>query len=304
MSNDAEHELSRLYRSGAREEPPAYLDQRVANAARDAEPTPAWWRILRIGRGGQIGLGAFAVIVLSVSLVSVMHDRSGLAPDTGAPPSAVRTPSTPASEPRDLAQAESAAPGSPALSDRKASPDPRNGVIDREFASAQSKPKDADYRLGPMEQRPDGRASSPAASPEREIGSTVAAPSIDDSNRRATDVPSPSAAVPVVPEIARTAERSADSVAPQSATSGSARALQAPKRAKAVTSDQPTSEPPDVWLERIEKLLRFGHEQDAKIEMRKFRMQYPGHPIPPALTTLVEPSEGRARESPVPVPGP
>src|SRR5690606_24212388 len=84
VNANGDRDLSRLYRAGAREEPPHWLDESVLDrAARDAAATssgsqrrPARWHAPR---------ALAAVLVLAVSLVLVVDDEASRLPQAHTP---------------------------------------------------------------------------------------------------------------------------------------------------------------------------------------------------------------------------
>lgn len=70
--------LSQLYRQGAREQPPTHLDTAILAAARQAAATPAPRHGVRLRWALPVSLAA--VLVLSVSLVTLMTPHTGVVP--------------------------------------------------------------------------------------------------------------------------------------------------------------------------------------------------------------------------------
>ena len=92
--------LDRAYRAGAREEPPAHLDAAILAAARrevGAGPRPLAARL----HAWRLPVSIAAVVVLSVSVVTVMREEGGDMPDTPS----FRQDSRTASAPREAQEA-------------------------------------------------------------------------------------------------------------------------------------------------------------------------------------------------------
>ncbi|NIR28593.1 MAG: hypothetical protein GWN84_04580 [Gammaproteobacteria bacterium] len=112
-------ELSRVYREGAREEPPAELDGRILAAARREAGRTRRPRLRRLSSAWTVPVSLAAVIVLSVSLVLVvqLEDERARAPLLEETP----TPSAD-SAPGDGEEARTAAPATERL--EPAAPEP------------------------------------------------------------------------------------------------------------------------------------------------------------------------------------
>jgi hypothetical protein len=119
VNPDTDRELSRLYRSAAREEPPSWLDDRVLAAARAGSvPESKPWKAFNPVRW-QLPLALAAVVTLAVSLSLVVEDELEVGSDAPAtapampPPIAAqsvepRRPSSELSEAREPAVPEHA----------------------------------------------------------------------------------------------------------------------------------------------------------------------------------------------------
>ena len=302
MSDDFDRDLSKLYRAGACEEPSVSLDRRIANAARKVERAPTWRRFLRACTGWQVGFGAFAVVVLSFSLIAIRHDQPSLAPEAGAPPLAAPAPSPPASDLAPLMESEGVKAPSSAIGEEQ-----RRQTQNTEVLADQASPRAKREEAARRARSTDGTSGKLASIPEPLMDRHAAPGSRSDqlgsARQRELEAPAPpsAAVVPVAPEAARSAEQSSVPGEPQAAPSAPPRVTQAaPKRFDAITSKGPTTEPPDAWLGRIDKLLRAGSEQEARAEMGGFRLRYPSYPIPSYLKHLVDASNQRAAEHPTP----
>jgi len=118
--------LDRLYREAAREEPPARLDAAILAAAHreaGARPRPLSAPL----RAWRVPVSIAAVVVLSVSLVTVMREEGG---DQLAQPPAPRMESAPRNEGADRAKTPAKPPEQPLA------PDPASSAPERAQAPA------------------------------------------------------------------------------------------------------------------------------------------------------------------------
>lgn len=301
MSHDFDRDLSTLYRAGASEEPPAALDRHIADAARKVDRIPVWRRFLSLWGGWQIGVGAFAVAVLSISLVTLMDVQDGMAPDAGAPPAATPSFSAPRADVTRPEPEEAVRSSSPSREEvrPKASAEGASGR-----ASAAAKGDEVERHVRPTEGISERSAAVPEVAMERQSAAALASNQARRVGRQDTDVlVSPSAEAPVPPEAAEPSDRASDSGTPPAAPSAPARLTRIPQRSAQLDSERTTAAP-DAWLDRIDKLLRAGRVQEAMAQMSQFRLRYPGYPIPSELKRLLDASEHRANEHANPDVGP
>lgn len=311
--------LDRLYRAAGREEPPAHLDAAILAAAhREAGARPQALRRAALRRW-HVPVSIAAVIVLSVSLVTLVGEEGG-EQLTQAPPPApaqppVAQPAPPASalsestQPRPPTTTPAqpqppvarATPPAPALSERT-QPHPSAAVpgvgspAPREDARAEG----ALSGLGSMKDSITGETAGPAAS------KAAGAASAPDDAARSRPEPfrdAPSAverraaepqAVPAEEFAARApaaAERSgAPKVAAPAAKPLSRPRAMAQARKEEASVGAPTpvwhgfeKEPPQRWLERISELKRLERVADAEAMLAEFKRRFPDHPLPPGL---------------------
>jgi len=136
---DAERDpgLDRLYREGARDEPPARLDAAILAAAHreaGARPRPLSARL----HAWRVPMSIAAVVVLSVSLVTVVQEEGG---DRLAQPPAPRMDSAARNEAFDLAKT----PGQPAASAPPlAAPEPEKAPARKAPAAAAARDQAAE----------------------------------------------------------------------------------------------------------------------------------------------------------------
>jgi hypothetical protein len=271
--------LDRLYREGGSEGPPAHLDAAILAAAhREVGARPR----ARPGalRRWQVPLSIAAVVVLSVSLVTLVQEEGGEQLMQPSPPPVA--PSVPGSQ-RAPTQAEqpgarSTPPATPRQSEPVAKVSPSGpadtGSLSREAAS-DAGPAASQQGLGAAIRSDDESRSQPQ--PFRDAPETR--------ERRATAPPAPPA------EDAAAVERqAAPAVAPPAAKPLADRSRAAQARKESATGEtRPVvwqgyeNEPPQKWLDRIAELRRTGRASDAEAMLAEFRRRFPAHPVPVEL---------------------
>ncbi|MDH5534873.1 MAG: hypothetical protein OEZ08_04770 [Betaproteobacteria bacterium] len=252
--------LSRLYREGAREVPPPHVDTVIRAAARrevGARPHRAGTFAVR----WRLPLALAAVLVLSVSLVTLIMDEGGEellappAPKAEAPtagesparaPAEMKSGGTVGSDDRrnDRAQPSAAQPEAavrpfPAAPAASAPPRPEAALRERAREPAFDKPE------APLAQRaPAAMADKLAAEESRAAAGALRREAVADEARPRSSSPALSPAV--------------------------ARQVQALE-----------GEVPEKWLERIAQLRREGGLNEADELLGEFKRRFPGHPLPP-----------------------
>lgn len=178
----------------------------------------------------------------------------------------------------------------------------QNTEVLADQASSRAKREESARRARSTDDTSGKLGSTPEPLMDRHAAPGSSSDQLGSTRQRELETPAPpAAALPVAPEAARSTERSSVPGEPQAAPSAPPRGTQAaPKRFDPITSKGPTTEPPDAWLGRIDKLLRAGSEQEARAEMGGFRLRYPSYPIPSYLKHLVDASNQRADEQPTP----
>ena len=123
MSTDADRDLSRLYRAGAREEPPTWLDETILSAA-GSDSAQVHSRASAPGRRlrWQAPLALAAVLTLAVSLALVVEGE--LEQTRASRPSMPVQVPPPAAEIGGQSKARSQAPDAAPGQDRRHEPDP------------------------------------------------------------------------------------------------------------------------------------------------------------------------------------
>lgn len=294
MSQESDRDLSQLYRAGATEEPPPWLDRRIETAARkDLRPSllhgffdslPRW----------RLAAGAVAVVTLSVSLVTVMKDEapSVLAP-TASMPSPDARPSEqyapPASDGSQSAPAEQ-------VQSQKAAPletAPRDGAPKREERVDRRKAQE--------------REAEAAPSPKQD---TADVPKLAEAHPSAAPSAEPPAVAPAPATASPPAPRSGEE-ARQRASVGDAATLGRLARKEALpapaASPSIAEESPEAWAKRLSELLRQGREQEVREGLERFRRRYPEFALPEDLRRFLAEAKAPARAvgpAATPDPGP
>jgi hypothetical protein len=238
--------LARAYREAAREQPPARLDAAILAAAQrevGSRPRPAGAALRR----WRLPLSLAAVIVLSVSLVTlVMEEEDALlqapreAPAAKAPAAA---PPAPAALP----------PAAPAVAPRVAPP------ASVPAAAVRSEPRAA-ADAGPGADA--ARASPPAGERAREAAAPAKA-----ENRSAGSAAPLATPAPATPALQRSPVPAAGQPAAASA-------------AVAALARELDNQPPERWLARIAELRREERAAEAEALLAEFHQRFPGHPLP------------------------
>lgn len=265
--------LDRVYRATATAGPPPHLDAAILAAARrevGARPRPAGLQRWRVP------VSLAAVIVLSVSLVTLIGEEGG-------EPLKVTPPAPPARAP-----SPAAAPSTPAAmvaEDRRSSPDAEAPVAraPQPEAAAPAGPPPALGRAAEVD------TGEPVA-PDRSLGAGAAVPPESGSRARPQpmrDAPTP-ADRPVAasedlasPPPPRAAAPAAQPPSRQAARmSSEARKEGAAEEARSPAWQAYENEPPHKWLDRIAELRRQHRPAEADAMLAEFKRRFPGHPVP------------------------
>jgi len=252
--------LAAVYRAAAPEAPPPALDAAIRAAARrevDARPRPVG---RFFSRSWRVPLSVAAVIVLSVSLVTLMREE--------APPEILQPPraDVPVARPEVL-------PGAPGGRDNKdvapADGPRQTAKARRDIEGSASQPAEAAKPALSAERAAGAAVVAPAATSGQVAGATVEAKIEAKSEAASADS--------VVREPPRARMQAAPAPALQSA----------PLREDAIRLN--VNLPPEKWLEQIEELRKQGRLEEAKTSFAEFRRRYPGYPLPAALKDGVKP---------------
>lgn len=305
--------LARAYRAGADDMPPAHIDARILAAARrevGAGPRPLGKSFAR--RWG-LPVSLAAVLVLSVTVVTLMVQEGGddLAGPPRPAPRVAETPAPAAAPVHGPDTAPAVVQGSAvALGDamRKKSepvsaasvpaqapapvPQPSTGPGVQNVASGMAE-RTAPVASGEARGRDAGAAASAAA--------PVPAPQPEPVVTAAPNSPPPAARMMAKPAVREAASedmpaRAAADRASGRTEAGPASAVQARPSTDALPGKAPLAgarsqhlreldrEPPDKWLERIAALRREGRAGEADELLSEFRKRFPDHPVPAAAS--------------------
>lgn len=256
-------ELSQRYRGASGEEPPAVLDRRVLDMARDAvgksnaRLTPSRGRPNWMRWSAPLALAASAVLVVSIVIESGVQNETALL-------------TAPAEEP----QAEKAeSPPEPALHDHA------------EYERVYAAPAEAQVDVA-ADAAKEARIAPTAAPPSREEKVVVqtAPVEVEPPAQFAPSPPPPSVAsapaaenaLPEAVESRRALERSSGATARVRSD--------AELSQTAVTSSRPAPDAqaqrdPNAWLEEIRALRKAGREEEADLQWQEFQRTYPEFPV-------------------------
>ncbi|MBS1219320.1 MAG: hypothetical protein H6R21_2453 [Proteobacteria bacterium] len=266
---DMEHDpqLAAIYRAGTAAEPPARLDDTIRAAARRAVAAGP----RRSGvRRWMVPVSLAAVIVLSVTVVTMMReqgadrlDSTTLSPET-APPAPV------AVQPGDARPPVVTAPKVPEASTARRSPAAPPGLVApaEPAAPAPAPALQADSLPRRVTAEP-GMAAPDSESPAKDKAAEMTrSEGFADTSRDNAAVRSPrrSAPAPMV-DAASGAGASAKSAAPAG---------------NALWQDLVLA-PPEKWLQRIAELRHAGKTADAAALVAEFRRRFPGEELPQDL---------------------
>jgi hypothetical protein len=249
-----DHDVTKLYREGSADEPPAALDRAIVRAARESiaparEARKPWWR--RFALPLQLALSVVLVTMLALTV-----DRN----PPGVPAVTERT------EPQ---QAPVSAP-------HKAAPggvDPAAGE-----SSAASPAPEARARLpASIESRP----SSPKADRKAEAPPAVLPVPGRSDRDSAEKAAAENAAAPA-------GRRSLEAARPGPAAAGVAPGAAPSNGAPAASRDAAARSPSD-WLAAIERLAGKEEKSAARAELEAFRKAYPDYLLPEKLEKLLAP---------------
>jgi len=298
VSQESDRDLSALYRAGAVEEPPPRLDRFVEAAARrELRPSrlrsffdalPRW----------RLAVGAFAVVTLSVSLVTLMKEE---APSVLDPAASVTPPAEPRPSDREV-QPPSEVPR-PEYAERARVREQISGPPGRaaEAVGQEARQERTDRRALPEPARTE---AAPAAKPDMEDVSKKA-------EAQPPAAPAPSSEIAAAPPAASAPSPSAsrNEEIRQRSNAGDATAFgrlarkegeatgtiakeaspqtRASPPARAAASPSVAEESPQAWVKRLSEWLAQGREQEVRHELERFRQRYPDFVLPEDLRRLL-----------------
>ncbi len=266
-------QLAALYRAGADAKPPAHLDDAIRAAAR--REVAAGPRRAGIRRW-TVPVSLAAILVLSVSVVTMMREQGADRPDSMIQPPA-QAPAT--SMQREIVKKEIAEP--PAAVAQEAAPKPRSAIpppVEAPAAALAQAEAPTPAPAPALSGRPaegersvtEFRAKAMAAESNRTDAAAVA--------RREYAAPQPqlrSAPAPMADAASGAAVSAAKPAAPVGTLSA------APARS-ALWQDL-VKEPPEKWLQRIAELRRASQTADADALVAEFRRRFPDARLPEDL---------------------
>lgn len=291
--------LAALYRAAARDEPPPALDDAIRAAARRAVASRPQRVSASFIRSWRVPLSIAAVMVLTVSLVTIMreeapeimlppgglpgeadHKRAGPAADTGESATAVPKTSGPHAQRSDsVGLRPPAQSGSSGIGLRDSRVAPERAAESRKDVAA----------LGRVEtDAPTVPAPAKRAQPE-------AFPGADGARDNKMAAPAPLPATIPAPAAGAAAEGKVQSKSEPASADAALR--ETPRaRVKAAPAAQSSASPPassmagaiqsradlapDKWLERIEELRRQGKFEEARTSLAEFRKRFPDYELP------------------------
>ncbi|MBI4191287.1 MAG: hypothetical protein HY525_12215 [Betaproteobacteria bacterium] len=323
--NDIERDeqLAALYRAAAHDEPPPALDDAIRAAARRAVASKPRLAGSPFSRSWRVPLSIAALIVLSVSLVTLIDEEG---PPAITPPPRAEAP--PADTDRKPAAGQSAAivplrkdtveadqvaataSSAPAPLAKRAPPDAFPGVADARDnkvtapaeKARQSGKEEARREVGAVSAEADRRLAE--AKPSRPAEAAARAP-VPAAAPATAPAPAAGAASEAKAQL-RSEAISADSAARESerarvqAVPAPPAAKPAPVPAAKPVAPRPAPQmagaiqtyvnlPPEKWLEQIESLRKQGKLEEARTSFAEFRKRYPDYPLPDSLKDLAKP---------------
>jgi hypothetical protein len=286
--------LAALYRAAAQDGPPVALDDAIRAAARRAVASAPSLAGAPVGCSWRVPLSIAAVIVLSVSLVTLLREE---APELVQPPRAEAPAADAEHRPAASAEAagESAAtapktlvPGAqrstgvglkPPLQVSRPGTGLRGDTEPPALAAGSGKDTAA---AGPTP-APLAKLAAPEAFPGAadERDNKVAAPA-KEPRQRPKDEARRDVAVPPPAKV----QRRLEAEKPARSAEVAARAP-VPQIAGVLEAD--ANLPPEKWLERIADLRRQGRLEEAKRSLAEFRKRYPDYTLPASLQDGITP---------------
>jgi hypothetical protein len=280
-SGERDPRLDLLYRDAAREAPPAHLDAAILAAAR--REVGARPRALSALRRWRVPVSIAAVVVLSMSLVTLVKEEEGYGPflrDAGSPAEApaARMAESP-EQPAESAKAPEARKRA-AVSVREESSLRRDEAAPKAEAEPhRSVEREQARSSGAPAAGPDTGAAPPAA-----VGGVLSYQLQESPARAEADAAQrPAPSVGVRGSAADPAPRAA---APQPKPLADNRRMQAEQ---ALAMKQPPvwqgleQEPPQKWLERLAELKRQGRTGEASELLAELKRRFPNYPLPSGL---------------------
>lgn len=285
MSQDENGKLSSIYRAGAREEPPYWLDERIRVAASRAARPSLVRRLVNVLDRWQMPLGLAAVIALTVSLTLTMQsEKPELISDAGVPASPVR----PDASEEEVGSSTLRRERLPGPSGPLASPE----AASRRVTDAASPSGPTASAAGEARQPSSQSAHSSAGSPPSSEVMGASQAELPRSHDLSSGAPLASApaspAAPRPPLAASALEERPDAAALSGRAKLAHRRDESPSDSKASTAEPSEvvhayENDPAAWLRHLTELLDQGRQREAREGLRRFLVRYPEHVLPEGL---------------------
>lgn len=292
LPDGSDPQLSDLYRAAPAESPPAHLDAAIQAAARravGARPRATGASLLRAWR---VPLSIAAVLVMSVSMVTLTVRQKGgqwVEPPHTASVPALRSEPVPATPlPPD---AGNAVAERPAARVAKPAAEAAAAATDAKRKSATADVARMAKESAPIAPEPGAAATTASAQPAQAF--STPAESVASAEHRAAPTKEEHAAAPAR-SVAK-ALRAPAPAAPEPAASAEAQIARRDRAAAGmpaatVDATPPVSilirefekQPPEKWLEKIAALRQQGKTAEADELLAEFKKRYPNHPLPSA----------------------
>lgn len=262
--------LAALYQAAAREEPPPALDDAVRAAARRAVASRPQRVSSSFIRSWRLPLSIAAVMMLTVSLVTVMREEAPeiMLPSGGLLDDVDHKRAAPAA---DIGESATAVP-------KTSGPHAQRSDSVGLRPPAQSGSSGIGLR--------DGRVAPERAAESRKnmAAADAMTPAPAPAPLPAT-IPAPAAGAAAEGKVQSKSEpASADTALRESSRARAKADIQpsaAPPASRMAGAIQPRAElAPDKWLERIEELRRQGKLEEARTSLAEFRKRFPNHELP------------------------
>ena len=271
--------LDVLYRDASREAPPSHLDAAILAAAR--REVGARPRALSALRRWRVPVSIAAVVVLSMSLVTLVKEEEGYGPLLGDARSPAEAPA--ARMAQSLEQPAEPAKA-PEARKRAAVSAPEELSLRRDEAAAMA---EAETRRAAAQAR---SSTAPGAGPETGAAPPAAAIGGMFSYQLQESPPRPAADAPQRQAPIGVRGSSTDPAPPLAAPKPMPmeKRMQA-ERAKPLADKRPPvwhgleQEPPQKWLERLADLRKQGRTGEANELLAELKRRFPDHPLPSGL---------------------
>ena len=274
--------LAAAYRTGAQQQPPERLDDAIRAAARRAVAAGPRRSADRLRRWS-IPLSLAAVVLLSVTLVTMMREEGVDRLMTGEPPPRTQPPVAVADGPAQVPAQPAAQSMSPARKAAAPAAGLQRAVPRTEMPAPELRGQEHREILA-ADAGSRAKAMAGAAAP-----ADAAADARQDSAPRAADAPRPllrsaPATTPAPAALAETAAAGAAKPAAAPAGLGALSSAAAPSaKAREALWQDLEGEPVAKWLDRLRDLRKSGRAADAERLFAEFRRRFPDAALPDDL---------------------